>query len=341
PGDGKTTLENVRIFGKRRGYTQRKNIERTPSKPLRTRTLRGRTRGQNETTLFTDGSTKRNGWENSQAGIGCWHKEGSDKNIAMKLTGNTQTNQRAELAAILAALQRNRNTPLIIKSDSLTSVKAICYKLNEWEDTGWHKVKNVDILMNILDELRTRPTPCSFQWVKAHADNEDNNRADGLANEGRISETIFEIPEMGPETSRAIHDGARLCKLTMKTAYEEMIARKILKKEKIRHPEYLEDAKELIEKETGLRPPTESMIKGIWKSPPQSSLSLFFAFSCRFCEVSNLSASHDFVTCSQRELRRYFSGSDFGICWSFIALLFLAFQIAHTDIVTSILALSA
>jgi hypothetical protein len=148
---------------------------------------------------------------------------------------------------------------------SLTSIKAICYNLNEWEDINWYKLKNADLLMNILDELRTRPTKCAFQWVKAHADNENNNKADELANEGRISEEIFEIPKIGPEESRAIHDRARLSKLTMKITYGKMIVLRIIRSKKIRHPEYIEDAKNLIEKETGLRPTTEAMIRGIWK----------------------------------------------------------------------------
>jgi hypothetical protein len=50
----------------------------------------------------------------------------------------------------------------------------------------------------------------------------------------------------------------------MEIAYGKVVEIRTMRSEKIRHPEYIDDAKNLIEKETGLRPTTDAMIRGIW-----------------------------------------------------------------------------
>ncbi|KIM20577.1 hypothetical protein M408DRAFT_31572, partial [Serendipita vermifera MAFF 305830] len=112
------------------------------------------------------GSANNNGWENSTAGIGIWHAPNSDRNYALRLPGDGQSNQRAELAAILLALQTNSKDDILIYSDSQTNLDGICKRIKTWEDLGWHNVKNTDLLMEILALLRTRPGTCEFQWVK-------------------------------------------------------------------------------------------------------------------------------------------------------------------------------
>jgi ribonuclease HI len=237
----------------------------TPRNPIRMIKTPRKKEKEGNTVVFTDGSAILNGWENSQAGIGIWHDYHSDKNIALNIKGKGLTNQRAELIAILIALQSNPEEDLTIMSDSLTSLQAICYEITNWEDKGWHKVNNADILKAILHELRTRPNTCHFQWVKAHDSTVGNNEADALAERGRISGEHVIIEDINSENSRAIRDGAKLSKLELKDIYSILIERTGIKKEGVTHPERLEDAKDLIEMETGLRPTEKKLIEGIWK----------------------------------------------------------------------------
>ena len=108
----------------------------------------------------------------------------------MKLENNrmrTASNSRAELGAILEALRQNEVDDLEIESDSLTSLRAICKLSERYEDINWVGFQNEDLLKGILIKLRTRNAETSFKWVKGHADDYGNNRADALADEGRNS----------------------------------------------------------------------------------------------------------------------------------------------------------
>jgi ribonuclease HI len=267
-------LENVRIFGIREGYKTRSLNQYTPAQPARVREIRshGTPRAPGRIEIYTDGSTKRNGWENSTAGIGNWHAEDSDRNQSLALAGAGQTNQRAELAAIALALQSNGGDDLLIFSDSLTSLNAICGSITKWEDIGWHKVKNADFLMEILSLLRTRPSICEFKWVKAHDQNEGNNHADRLADEGRLRDDIYMPTMTNPTNTRELHDGARLSTLKMRDIYSILIQRLTEGKSGPKHPEYIDDAQDMVERETGLRPTKEALINGIWKTSSYNRL---------------------------------------------------------------------
>jgi ribonuclease HI/exonuclease III len=265
PQDDEEQLGNLRIFGSRTGYLKKPMATETPKNPLRMLRTPRKNENDEEIIVYTDGSAILNGWENSSAGIGIWHGHQSERNIAMKIDGKSLTNQRAELSAILIALQSNQEENLTIMSDSLTSLRAICYEITKWEDKGWHKVDNADILQAILHELRTRPNVCRFQWVKAHEDTEGNIEADSLAETGRLSNDSVIIEEINLENSRAIRDGAKLGKLEMKDIYSILVEQSGRKKGGMTHPEYLEDAKNMIEEETRLRPTDKKLIEGIWK----------------------------------------------------------------------------
>lgn len=258
-------LDNVRIFGSRTGYKANTKVATTPQNPARTRQILATPRAEERITIYTDGSSKLNGWENSTAGIGNWHATDSDRNISLKMPNTGGTNQRAELAAILCALQSNYNDDLLIISDSLTSLKMIRNDLSKYEDRAWHGVKNADILMQILVEIRTRPATCELKWIKAHNVSEGNNMADKLADAGRLSDDILFINEVNPNTVRALHDGARLSALKMRDIYS--LIRKISTEGKNNplHPENIDDAKDMLELVSGFRPTTHKLINGTWK----------------------------------------------------------------------------
>jgi len=87
------------------------------------------------------------------------------------------TNNRAEIAAVLAALCiAPRDQPLTIYSDSEYTIKVA---------QGMYQVKaNPDLwdLYRVL--LKKRTTPPTFVWVRGHAGHSQNERADELAGLG-------------------------------------------------------------------------------------------------------------------------------------------------------------
>ena len=149
-------------------------------------------------TINTDGSAIKNGWENASAGIGVWYADGSRWNIALKLENQQNhptSNSRVELSAILEALRQNEEEDLVIESDSLSSLRAICTDLVRYKDQGWYGIQNTDLLKGILIRLRTRPAQTEFRWVKGHDEEKyGNKRADALADTGRW----LAIPEAWP-----------------------------------------------------------------------------------------------------------------------------------------------
>ncbi|KAF5628399.1 RNase H domain protein [Fusarium sp. NRRL 52700] len=149
--------------------------------------------------IWTDGSSLANGQAGSRAGLGVYFGPNDERNLAERLPGETQTNQRAELMAILRALEIAPTTQDVeIVSDSQYSIKCVTQWGLGWEKNGWKNaaggdVKNKDIVRDVLARIKERDAArsrTSFQWVKGHASDVGNHRADGLANEGARMPTV-------------------------------------------------------------------------------------------------------------------------------------------------------
>ena len=79
--------------------------------------------------VYTDGACSNNGKPDARAGFGIWFGEGDPRNTSESFTG-TQTNNRAELLAIIKALtilrdEIEQGQPVMIYSDSSYSIR--CY----------------------------------------------------------------------------------------------------------------------------------------------------------------------------------------------------------------------
>ena len=201
----------------------------------------------------------KNGWENASAGTGVWYADGNRRNIALKIESTQNhpaSNSRAELSAILEALRQNEVDDLIIESDSLSSLRAICSDSVRYEDQGWHGTQNKDLLKGILIRLRTRPAQTEFKWVKGHdEDNYGNERADMLADTGREQDISVALDEEEwLEGHPALQDGARLQALEAMHTYSALIEWHTNKLPHILHQEKLDEAKDKIQELTGLRP---------------------------------------------------------------------------------------
>ncbi|MFN8986943.1 MAG: ribonuclease HI, partial [Burkholderiales bacterium] len=98
------------------------------------------------------------------------------------------TNNRMELRGVIEALRLlTRECEVVVYTDSSYVQKGISEWIHGWKRNGWRTsdkkpVKNDD-LWRQLDELVAKHQ-IEFRWVKGHAGNEGNERADVLAIRG-------------------------------------------------------------------------------------------------------------------------------------------------------------
>ncbi len=100
------------------------------------------------------------------------------------------TNNRMELTAVIRAFEAiKRPCPLRMHLDSSYVKDGITRWIHSWKKRGWKKdggkeVKNVDLWKQLDELVSNYPEPIDWQWVKGHAGDEGNERADQLANMG-------------------------------------------------------------------------------------------------------------------------------------------------------------
>lgn len=140
--------------------------------------------------IYTDGSSLANGRKGARAGLGVYFGENDPRNLAEKLPGEKQTNQRAELMAMLRALESVPAAQTVrIYSDSQYSIKCVTewpigWNKKNWKTASGDDVKNHEIIRPILKKIDERTKAGGntyFQWVKGHATNHGNIAADRLA----------------------------------------------------------------------------------------------------------------------------------------------------------------
>ncbi len=134
--------------------------------------------------IYTDGACKGN------PGVGGWGALLIAGNKEKELFGGEQdtTNNRMELMAVIQALNAlKRPCEIALHTDSQYVLKGITEWITAWKAKGWKTaskapVKNVD-LWQILDAARTTHK-IEWIWVRGHAGDVGNERADQLANRG-------------------------------------------------------------------------------------------------------------------------------------------------------------
>ena len=136
-----------------------------------------------EVEIWTDGGCKGN------PGPGGWGAILKYKDKVKELKGGEPdtTNNRMELMAAISALESlTRPCEVIVHTDSQYVRNGVTSWMNNWKRNGWRTadkkpVKNED-LWRRLDEARARHE-IEWRWVKGHAGNPMNERADELATE--------------------------------------------------------------------------------------------------------------------------------------------------------------
>ena len=138
---------------------------------------------------FTDGACSGNpgpgGW-----GVVLQAKDGDALLKERELCGGAAetTNNRMELTAAIEALQTlERESKITLITDSVYVKDGITKWLWGWKKNGWRTaakkpVKNAELWQK-LDAAQARHQ-VTWQWVKGHAGQPENERADTLARQG-------------------------------------------------------------------------------------------------------------------------------------------------------------
>ncbi len=140
----------------------------------------------NHVTIYTDGACKGNP---GPGGWGAWLKSGAAEKELCGGEPHT-TNNRMELLAViegLTALKRPCHVSLYLDSQYVR--KGITEWLKGWKAKGWktasnQPVKNVDLWQRLDHLVEHGGHDIRWHWVKGHAGDPGNERADALANRG-------------------------------------------------------------------------------------------------------------------------------------------------------------
>ncbi len=140
----------------------------------------------NHIEIHTDGACKGN------PGPGGWGVLLKSGHTEKELFGGelATTNNRMELTAVieaLAALKRPCQVSLYLDSEYVR--KGITEWIHGWKARGWRTaskqpVKNVELWQRLDELVATAGHDIEWHWVRGHAGNPGNERADALANRG-------------------------------------------------------------------------------------------------------------------------------------------------------------
>lgn len=150
-----------------------------------------------EIIIAIDGACRGNGTPTARSSIGVFFARDSQHNISQLMDDATPTNQKAELAACLAALRKAtsvRNyqgweSPLsmvVIKADSEYVVKGMTEWVLKWRDNGYKNARGSRVvnakLFQDIDEQIGWMNEEGIQVLFWHVPRARNEEADALAN---------------------------------------------------------------------------------------------------------------------------------------------------------------
>jgi ribonuclease HI len=134
--------------------------------------------------IWTDGACSGNPGPGGWGAVLCY--DGHEKDLC---GGEAQTtNNRMELMGAISALEAlSRPCPVDLHTDSQYLRGGVTGWINNWKRNGWRTadkkpVKNDD-LWRRLDEAAARHD-IAWKWVRGHAGDAMNERADALARKG-------------------------------------------------------------------------------------------------------------------------------------------------------------
>jgi ribonuclease HI len=137
-----------------------------------------------EVVIYTEGACSGNPGPGGWGVVMGW--QGTEKE--MYGYDPVTTNNRMELMAAIQALEALRRPEKVsLYTDSTYVLNGITKWLPVWERNGWKTaakkpVKNEDLWRRLTEAMR--PHDVSWLWVKGHAGDPGNERADALARRG-------------------------------------------------------------------------------------------------------------------------------------------------------------
>ena len=137
-----------------------------------------------EVELFTDGACRGNPGPGGWGALLLWRERERELCGGERAT----TNNRMELTAVIEGLKAlTRPLNVRVHTDSTYVLQGISKWIHGWRKNGWktaarQPVKNADLWI-ALDTEAARHS-IEWKWVKGHAGNVGNERADRLANRG-------------------------------------------------------------------------------------------------------------------------------------------------------------
>lgn len=139
-----------------------------------------------DVTIYTDGACKGN------PGPGGWGVLLQSGEVRKEMFGGelNTTNNRMEIMAVieaLSALKRPCHVTLYLDSEYVR--KGITEWITGWKARGWRTaakapVKNVDLWQRLDALVASSGHRIDWRWVRGHAGDPGNERADALANRG-------------------------------------------------------------------------------------------------------------------------------------------------------------
>ncbi len=134
--------------------------------------------------IWTDGACSGN------PGPGGWGAILQFGDVRRELSGgdHATTNNRMELLAAITALESLKRACMVdLYTDSNYVRGGITSWMNGWKRNGWKTadrkpVKNIELWQRL--DVAVRAHEVAWQWVKGHAGDPMNERADELAREG-------------------------------------------------------------------------------------------------------------------------------------------------------------
>jgi ribonuclease HI len=137
-----------------------------------------------EVVIYTDGACSRNPGPGGWGVVLRWNGTVKELHGSDPLT----TNNRMELMAAIQALEAlNRPSRVLLYTDSTYLLNGITKWVAGWQRNGWRTsakkpVKNEDLWRRLVAAMSGHEV--SWLWVKGHAGDEGNERADALARLG-------------------------------------------------------------------------------------------------------------------------------------------------------------
>lgn len=131
------------------------------------------------THIFTDGACTNNGKRNANAAWGFIVVDNKGYKVLERGSGpipksEPQTNQRAELQALLNGLNAAKQYPGFIKmwSDSQYSINCASVWGKSWQKKGWTKqggvIQHLDLVKQLVNLTEQMGHRLEYKWLKGH-----------------------------------------------------------------------------------------------------------------------------------------------------------------------------